>query len=68
MEKLIMQFFEEYKGQYIHLFLANGSQVNGLLLDADDTHVKISTHDFNNECKTVLVAHSAVITFVPDRK
>ena len=68
MTKLIKQFYEENSGKYIRLFFSNGFQLRGLLLDADDTHFKISTHDYGSECKTVLVAHSAVTTFVPDRK
>ena len=68
MTRLIQQFNEENTGKYIRLILADGFQLCGLLLGSDDTHFKISTHDFDNECKVVLVAHSAVTTFIPDRK
>ena len=64
MTKLLAELIEENTGKVTTIFLANGFQLHGVLLESDEMHLKIRTSDYGST-RTILVNHSAISTLVP---
>ena len=61
---ILVNFLEGYKGKKIKLFITNGYQLQGTLIDYDETHLEIQT-DAYGRTKNVPVTIASVTTFVP---
>ena len=65
MTKLICEFFEKNKGKKVRIFLANGFQMHGEMVEVDGRYLKFKTEDYGNTSKEILVSLSSITTFIP---
>ena len=61
---ILVNFLNANKGKKVKLFINNGYQLQGTLVNFDETHLEIQT-DAYGRLKNVPVTIAAVTTFVP---
>lgn len=64
MSKMLKQFLSENKNRHIRLFLANGYQLKGTLIDFDEVYIKMSTNEYSSAPEEILVAINSVTTLL----
>ena len=62
---ILVNFLEANKGNKVKLFINNGYQLQGTLVNFDETHLEIQTDAYGSRLKNVPVTIAAISTFVP---